>query len=66
MKLVVVIIILLAVLSTPLSLKKLIDRSNSGKGGLPGKDDVMSRMEPPIQKEDEGEPLDEKHQENQE
>lgn len=63
MKLVVVILILLAVLSTPLSLKKLIDRSKNGKGGIPGKDDVMSWMEPPIQKEDE---MGEEHQEKQE
>lgn len=63
MKLVIVIIILLAVLSTPLSLKKLIDRSNRGKGGLPGKNDVMSWMEPPIQKEDEMESLHEEKQE---
>ena len=59
MKLVVVIIILLAVLSTPLSLKKLIDRSNQGKSGIPDKEDLMNWMEIPEKKNDVTEKADE-------
>ncbi len=38
--LIILIIVLLAVLSTPLSLKKLIDRSKENKVGIPGKNDL--------------------------
>ena len=47
--LIVVIIILLAVLSTPLSLKKLIDRSKTNKAVVPHKDELKEWLEDPIQ-----------------
>ena len=46
--LVIVIIICLAVLSTPLSLKKLIDRAKDGKGNVFSSSEIKEWIDDPV------------------
>ena len=51
--LVIVIIICLAVLSTPLSLKKLIDRAKDGKGNVFNPSEIKDWIDDPLKSDEE-------------